>query len=236
MDHSPSTLAEIVGQPKLTVFRQWARNPYARNWLFRGAGGTGKNATATALANEIGADITPTCGAKLNMEDVTELRRTLQCRPMFGRWRLWQIDEMEKLHPRVEAVMKDWLQPGEHGKQPDHLIVIATTNVEREVKPTDEHAAFLQRFDEVAFNSSNTLADAFRDVLLRRWNDATAGAPLPKGWTRIGWYSDGGNDKAGYSARLALRRLRDEIDAWQAEHCACGEACCIPGMALVGAV
>lgn len=217
MSYTPQTLADIVGQPRLGVFRQWAKAPDARCWLFAGKKGTGKTATADCLANDLGADVTDECGAELTLTNVRDLARLCQCRPMFGKWRILHISEMEKLDSRVEAFIKDWL---EERSIPPHLIVIATTNLEVDPNASEAHLAFLERFTRVDFGSSKVLADAMRPKLEALWNAATAGAPLPPGMTRIGWNTD----KTAYSARLALRQLRDAIMLWQAEQADRAEA------------
>ena len=53
--YRPQHLADVVGQPCIRKLQRFAKEPFATCWLFQGDPGTGKSATALALAAELGA-------------------------------------------------------------------------------------------------------------------------------------------------------------------------------------
>ena len=83
---------------------------------------------------------------------------------------------------------------------PRNLVAIATSN---SVDGLDR--ALLQRFRRFDFDSGPRFAQACRQEIRRRWNEAAGREPLPHDWTK--WGQDGDD----FSMRLALQELEDHL-------------------------
>ncbi len=203
--YAPRSLAEIVGQPPVRLLRAFVVEPYPCCFLLEGAPGVGKTAAAYALAHDLGIDefdVRMIVAAELNTEAVRDLRSTLRTRPMFGRWKMLLVEELEFLHPQVQTHLKVMLQPDD---LPAHMIVVATSNGATKLQP-----ALLQRFTTLAFSGGRSFAKAVEDRLAWIWQQERPGDVLPPGWTSWGWSDD------NFSMRLALDQMQSHLLAQRA--------------------
>jgi len=163
----PQTFDDVVGQDHVvrTLKNAIARQRIAHAYLFVGPRGTGKTSTARIFAKALNctggpkADFDPadpicqaiaegTCldvieidGASNNgVEQVRELRETVQYAPAQGRFKVYIIDEVHMLSTAAfNALLKTLEEPPPHVK-----FVFATTDVQK-VLPTI--ISRCQRFD-----------------------------------------------------------------------------------------
>ena len=163
----PQTFDDVVGQDHVvrTLKNAIARNRIAHAYLFVGPRGTGKTSMARIFAKALNCtggpkadfDVNdPVCvaiadGSYLDVieidgasngvvEEVRELRDTVQYAPAQGKFKVYIIDEVHMLSPQAfNALLKTLEEPPEHVK-----FIFATTEVQK-VLPTI--LSRCQRFD-----------------------------------------------------------------------------------------
>jgi len=202
--YRPSSLSELVGQPCLAALREFAASPYSCCLLFEGPPGTGKTASALALAADVGCkdqwsglEIVPS--VDLTIERCRELfERTLRIIPMAGNgWRVLVVEELEACSSvQVQRYLKVMLDTG----LPPKLIVIATSNGTDDLDP-----ALVQRFDQYLFRGDETLARYGGDHLRQIWFRETGGEKLPGDPVMWGWTGE------RWSFRTAMKVMQQHL-------------------------
>lgn len=195
----PRRLNEVVGQFPVRVLKALAADPYPSCWLLESEGpGTGKTASAFALAHELGCEdemsgLTVVIGSELTVDRARELfERELRLSTLAGSgWKVLIIEELETLSSQAQTYLKVHLE-----RLPTRLIVVATSNGAGKLS-----RALLQRFQLLQYDSSQVFALACRDRLAEIWRAQYGDVPLPGGWHDWGW------DDGLYSMRKALDSL-----------------------------
>lgn len=199
--YRPRTLSDVCGQPCISRLKGFCLRPFNGCWLFEGPAGTGKTGAAYAMAADLGADpafgILEYNGADLSVETTREMLRLMQLRPLCGQWLVVIIDELERLHPTVQGILKERL---ESRRLPPHVVVIATSN-----DPSALSSALLQRFLREYFRADSKFADAANERIAAAWLEIVGSPIAERGWGRWG-FENGSNNAAGnpqFSFRVA---------------------------------
>ena len=202
----PKRLADVVGQDRpISVLRGFVASPYAKCWCLYGPGGTGKSCTALALASELEAaelDVNMMAAAKLGLDQAEDAIRRLRWRPMYGKWNVLILEEMERLSPQCQQFLKVTLASE---NLPRSGVVIATSNRLDLIDP-----ALRQRFSKLEFPGAHELASAAAERLRRIWVE-TAGGELPWNWKEWGWTENAAGKKDQFSMRVALDCLEQAL-------------------------
>ncbi len=206
-------LRDIVGQPPvrhLSVFIDRIKHSQAASKCFALVGecGTGKSATASAAAEELGCEELRFAGgltiidcASFGVRDCEQLfkydvRRSVDT--PWG-WRVVILDEFERVSKECQACLKVWL--GE-GRIANRLLVIATSNDLGGIsKPV------LDRFKIMPYDNGAGFAAACQARLKHLWAMARPGEGLPIGMS--GWGKS--FDSSGFSMRSALQCLEEAL-------------------------
>lgn len=211
--HRPKRLADVVGQRPTRMLQAFADDPYACSFLFQGAPGIGKTSVSLALANELGCDeggdLDVICASELNVDSVREMTRSFTYRPMFGKWKIWLIEELETLHPQAQTLLKVGLE-----NLPEFVIVLATSNDTTKLSP-----ALLQRFVVLLFESRDTFAESGNKRLAAIAATEYPGVQLPPGWEAWG-------REQSADGRFSLRVGLDKLQAWMMTHGSRSRPCC----------
>jgi MoxR-like ATPase len=173
-----------------------------------GPPGTGKSATAHAVAEEMGCTtlskhVIP--ANKLNVELAEALfGRYTRFIPMDGApFHVVVVEEFERVvSPEVKGYLKtalDWSVHPDDGL-PLRCIVVATSN---NVEKIEE--ALLERFNVLQFSGGPSLAGAAQERLAEIWAEECPGEDMPPGWQRWGWIGD------RFSMRSALREMEQHL-------------------------
>jgi replication-associated recombination protein RarA len=209
LKYRPKSLGEIVGHPPIRLLREFVSNPYPACFLLEGSGpGTGKTATAYALATDLGcvgengvADEFGGCwtviASDLLIENTRTLfEQTLRLRPMYGSgWRALVIEELERLNDKVQVYLKVALE-----RLPPRTVVVATSNDASRID-----RALLQRFRIYGFNAGLVFAECARERLAEIWKLEAGDVDMPSDWLSWGWI---GNE---FSMRVALEIMQEHL-------------------------
>jgi len=230
--YRPRRLADIIGQDHaIEPLQRFVADPHPACILLEGAGGTGKSATAQALANELGVKREPevwasglhvVSGNDLSVGWVNEfllgpkspLRFYPQGDKVGGRlWHVVIIEEFDWASQQAQRAMKVSLDV-DSPKSPlsrHSVVVVATSNGAGKLDP-----ALLQRFQPHVYPFG--AGPSFKAACLRRLAEiwaAEAGpdVDLPYGFEDWGDVpsQDLFTGGQGYSFRVALRRLEQEL-------------------------
>jgi hypothetical protein len=206
--YRPRRLSEVVGQAAAQVLERFCRRPYRSCWLLEGPGGTGKTASAHALAEELGCTELSrhtVTASKLNSEKADELfGRTCRLVPMDGAaFHVVIIEEFERVvSPEVKVYLKtalDWSVDPEDGL-PRRCIVVATSNSAAKIEDY-----LKERFEILQFSGGASFAELAQERLAEIWLAEMPGEDLPHGWRNWGRQGD------RFSMRLALRELERHV-------------------------
>ena len=140
--YRPTSLAQVIGQPQVTEILQASldRGAFAHAYLFTGQRGTGKTTVARILAHLVNGldysdnlsndsiDIIEIDAASNNgVDDVRQIRDSVQLAPMNCRYKIYIIDEFHMLSkPAFNALLKTIEEPPEYV-----IFVLATTELQK---------------------------------------------------------------------------------------------------------
>lgn len=140
--YRPTSLAQVIGQPQVTEILQASldHGAFAHAYLFTGQRGTGKTTVARILAhlvngldysdnlNNDSIDIIEIDAASNNgVDDVRQIRDSVQLAPMNCRYKIYIIDEFHMLSkPAFNALLKTIEEPPEYV-----IFVLATTELQK---------------------------------------------------------------------------------------------------------
>lgn len=209
--YCPQLIDDVLGQD-LSAVKAWLDDPDSRCWLFDGPPGTGKTSTAWCIIHmldvheQFGVHYLE-CGdlAKEKLEGVLSGAR---CRPLQGRWTVIFLEEVERLHPTIQILLKTRL---DRSNLPNHVIVLACSN---DVSKIDR--AVRERFHRVRFRSDRTFKEACLHRLVQIWQERYPNDPIPHSAVNWGFDQDDGfigsgtdvvNSEKLFSMRMALRDM-----------------------------
>ncbi len=163
----PKTFDEIIGQSHITTTLKNAieQNTIAHAYLFCGPRGTGKTTAARLLAKALNCEKGPThnpcnkcvscveitegrsldiieidAASNRGIDDVRALRESVKFKPLYGKYKVYIIDEVHMLTPEAfNALLKTLEEP------PAHVKFIFATTAAHKVLPTI--LSRCQRFD-----------------------------------------------------------------------------------------
>lgn len=140
--YRPTSLAQVIGQPQVTEILQASldRGAFAHAYLFTGQRGTGKTTVARILAHLVNGldysdnlsndsiDIIEIDAASNNgVDDVRQIRDSVQLAPMNCRYKIYIIDEFHMLSkPAFNALLKTIEEPPEYV-----IFALATTELQK---------------------------------------------------------------------------------------------------------
>lgn len=218
MNHSPKSLREIVGQPPVRHLIEYADYVNSgviapRCFLLCGEPGTGKSASAHALAAALGCHDEFSGRWQVGCTELT----VDACRELFGRtlrlrfgsksgMNVLILEELEWISPQCQRFLKMALDP--LGNMPGNLCVVATSNATQGLDK-----ALLDRFKKMPYSNGQAFMVACQARLKHLWAMANPGEGMPMGWQ--GWGRS--FETEGFSMRSALASLDDAM----AERCLC---------------
>jgi len=134
--HRPKSLDDILGQPGIlaTLRSMIDKGGVPHTLLFTGPSGCGKTTLARIVSKALGARKTDlkevNCADFRGVDMIRDLRQQMSLAPMYGKAKVWIIDESHKLTNDAQNAFLKLLED-----TPDHVwIMLATTEPERLLK------------------------------------------------------------------------------------------------------
>lgn len=201
--YRPATLSQIVGQRGIVrQLQSFVGSPFSCCRVFVGSPGSGKTSAALALVADLGChelDVEVINAARWGIERAESTMKDLWMRPMYGKWRVLVLEELERLSGPCQVLLKYELE-----NLPPHAIVLATSN-----DLTGLGDALLERFGApLVFDAWCQLATGALPQLAQIWAEESGGQPMPHNFTKWGWHA-----KDGKNVRFSLRAAIDHLQA-----------------------
>jgi len=131
--YRPHTFKDVVGQDHIVgpISEALKNKTFSHAYLFSGTRGTGKTSIARIIASELGvsqADLYEIDAASnRGIDDIRELRESVQARPFDSEYKVYIIDEVHMLTKEAfNALLKTLEEPPAHT-----VFVLATTEFEK---------------------------------------------------------------------------------------------------------
>ena len=230
--YRPRRLDDIVGQQPARVLKRLAADPEPACVLLEGPPGTGKSATAQALAFELGCRPFPEHafsglheveGAELTADYAREffgpsspLRLCCNTERPDGRgWHVVAIEELDWLSAQAQKGLKVKLDMASAASVFRwQVVIVATSNGAAKLSP-----ALLERFRQsggiLSYSGGECFARDCCERLQEIWATECPDRPIPSGFEDWGWI-DGeefmGTTTRTYSMRAAMGRLKQAIE------------------------
>lgn len=212
--YEPETLSDVLGQDDAVLqLSEFVSNPYPTAFLFAGATGVGKTASAHCLARELGCDmesgemggVFEIPSGSQDTESVRNMLRTLRTRPMFGSgWRVLIVNEADRMNRSAEMIWLDGLE-----KLPPRTVIVFTTN-----EPERLSQRFRTRCEEIEFaDDTQDLAPAVQGMLDNVWLAETGEPECPV--PADDWMPCVGQWNVSF--RYALKQLQKHLRRWRQE-------------------
>ncbi len=207
--YRPRKLAEVLGQPGvIRALRLYVKKPYPVAMLFHGQTGTGKTATAYALAHELGCaveekefgglDQIPS--GEMGADGVRRVLSRFRLRPMWGSgWKVLICNEPDRMTESAETI---WLDALDVDNMPDQATIIFSTN-----EPERLSKRFRDRCEVYAFESDAEKLQPYIQKLARKVWKAEVGKGSPPALDTLGMPTLGDPDAMHASFRLAMQQL-----------------------------
>jgi DNA polymerase III delta prime subunit len=187
----PQSLRDIIGQPIVEHLQRYAANPHPNCFLLSGPPGTGKSATARALAADLGcpdefSGFLTISSADLTADNIREyFGHKLRLRPLTGSgWKCLLIEELDGVtSSQAERLLKIAL---DKNNLPAKTTIIATSNNVLGIP-----LALRNRFRHAEFSNGPEFRKACLEHLAQRWQKDAPGEPLPRTFWHFGQCGDG---------------------------------------------
>jgi len=178
--YRPRTLDTLWGQARIVAsLRTFLASPYPAAFVFEGETGTGKTSAATALAAELGCDLTqnpPEFGGlhviasgEQTADTIRDLHAQLASSPFFGSgWKVLIVNEADRMSTAAETIWLDRLE-----NLPPKTVIVFTTNYAEKLSQR-----FRDRCTRLTFESDAAqLASSARNFIKTVWHRETGKAP-----------------------------------------------------------
>jgi hypothetical protein len=179
--HRPKFLSEIVGQDKaVAALEKFAARPHSQAFLFHGLSGTGKTASAIALARQLGCAVHQGEWGGLHQipageqsaANVREKAKELAHIPFQGSgWKVLVVNESDQMSKQAEVTWLDILE-----NLPARTVVVFTTNNVGNLSDR-----FIDRTMSIEFGGAWNEASVAgaQDLVNRIWSGECTGAAAP---------------------------------------------------------
>lgn len=131
--YRPQNFNDVVGQDHIVkpIMEALKQKTFSHAYLFSGTRGTGKTSVARIIAKELGVSVNDLyeidAASNRGIDDIRELRESVQARPFDSEYKVYIIDEVHMLtDPAFNALLKTLEEPPAYS-----VFVLATTEPEK---------------------------------------------------------------------------------------------------------